>query len=155
MAEKNVLARMMELYQYDFSEFTGDDLNEDGCFGYRYLDAYWKEEGRFPFFIRIDRQLAGFVLVRSCSEYNDLADPHNIAEFFVMKKYRRSGIGKAAAAKIFDMFPGGWEIAYLNHNEPARRFWKHVIEEYTKGVYGYFSVEEKSGFVFDNSGRKI
>lgn len=28
-----------------------------------------------------------------------------------MKKYRRKGVGRAAAMKIFDMFPGGWEIA--------------------------------------------
>lgn len=34
------------------------------------------------------------VLVRSCSEYNDLRNPHNIAEFFVMKKYRKKELEK-------------------------------------------------------------
>ena len=52
------------------------------------------EDGRYPFFIRVDGKLAGLVLVRSCSEHNNLSNPHNIAEFFVMKKYRRKGVGK-------------------------------------------------------------
>ena len=83
---------MLELYLYDFSEFSKEDLAENGYFGYTYLDAYWQEAGRFPFFIRADGRLAGFILVRSCSEHNPLPDPHNIAEFFVLKKYRRHGV---------------------------------------------------------------
>ena len=93
IGQKSVLRQMMELYLYDFSEFSHADIRENGYFGYAYLDAYWQEAGRFPFFIRADGRLAGFILVRSCSEHNALRDPHNIAEFFVLKKYRRHGIG--------------------------------------------------------------
>ena len=84
--QKSVFVRMMELYSYDFSEFSDDDINEYGCFGYGHIDDYWNQKGRYPFFIRADGKLAGLVLVRSCCEHNDLSDPHNIAEFFVMKK---------------------------------------------------------------------
>jgi hypothetical protein len=52
---------MMELYNYDFSEFSEDDINEYGYFGYPRIDDYWNEEGRHPFFIRVDGKLAGLV----------------------------------------------------------------------------------------------
>ncbi len=70
-----------------------------------------------------------------------------------MKKYRRLGVGKEASIKVFDMFPGGWEISQWANNLPAQKFWKEVIAEYTKGKYNTFTVKEKDtvGFIFDNS----
>ena len=125
--QKSVFMQMMELYEYDFSEFSAADLNEYGYFGYPRIDDYWNEEGRYPFFIRVDGKLAGLALVRSCSEHMHLTNPHSIAEFFVMKKYRRKGVGKAAAMKVFDQFPGGWEVSQWQNNLPAQNFWKQVI----------------------------
>lgn len=152
LEQKSVFVQMMELYNYDFSEFSDGDINEYGYFGYPYIDNYWNEEGRYPFFIRVDGKLAGLVLVRSCCEYNDLPDPHNIAEFFVMKKYRHKGVGKAAAGKIFDTFRGGWEIAQWSNNLPAQKFWRKVVDEYTNGKYSTFTVTEKDkvGIIFNN-----
>lgn len=150
--QKSVFVQMMELYNYDFSEFSDDDINEYGYFGYEYIDAYWNEEGRHPFFIRVDGKLAGLVLVRSCSEYSNLSNAHNIAEFFVMKKYRHKGVGKVASMKIFDMFKGGWEISQWANNLPAQNFWKKIINEYSNGKYETFSIEEEDvvGFTFYN-----
>ena len=106
--QKSVFMQLMELYMYDFSLYSNDDVNEYGYFGYSHIDDYWNEYGRFPHFIRVDGRIAGFVLVRSCCEYNELPNPHNIAEFFVLQKYRRLGIGKFVASQIFDMHKGGW-----------------------------------------------
>ena len=125
--QKSVLIQMLELYQYDFSEFSDDDINEYGYFGYAHIDDYWNEEGRHPFFIRVNGKLAGLVLVRSCCEHNTLPTPHCIAEFFVMKKYRQKGVGRAAAMKIFDMFHGGWEVSQWVNNLPAQNFWRKVV----------------------------
>ena len=151
--QKSVFVQMMELYLYDFSVFSEDDINEYGYFGYSRIDDYWNEKGRYPFFIRVDGKLAGLVLVRSCCEYTHLENPHNIAEFFVMQKYRRKGVGRAAAAKIFDMFPGGWEISQWTSNLPAQCFWKQVVAAYTQGAYDTFTMEEKGvvGFTFHNA----
>ncbi len=85
--QKSVFIQMLELYNYDFSEFSNDDINEYGYFGYKHIDDYWNEKGRYPFFIRVNGKLAGLVLVRSCCEYNNLPNPYNIAEFFVMKRF--------------------------------------------------------------------
>lgn len=34
---------MMELYNYDFSIFSDDDINEYGYFGYSRIDDYWNK----------------------------------------------------------------------------------------------------------------
>ena len=150
--QKSVLVQMMELYNYDFSEFSNDDINEYGYFGYSRIDDYWNEEGRYPFFVRVDGKLAGLVLIRSCSEYNDLQYPHNIAEFFIMKKYRKKGVGRIVAKEMFDRFAGGWEISVWANNKVAKKFWERVVHEYTDGKYTLFSSLENEieGFTLYN-----
>ncbi|MBA4179393.1 MAG: GNAT family N-acetyltransferase [Anaerolinea sp.] len=129
---KPVLRRLLELYLYDFTEFTGDDLNEHGEFGYRYLDHYWvpnPDDQRFPFLIRVDGKLAGCALVRL------RRGRYSMAEFFVMRRYRRGGVGAQAAKAVFARFPGDWEVWQLPSNLPAQAFWRKVINEVTGGVY--------------------
>ena len=72
-----------------------------------------------------------------------------------MKKYRRKGVGKAAAMKIFDRFPGSWEVSQWANNIPAQSFWKQVISEYTKGKYDTFVAKDKEsvGFTFYCAGK--
>ena len=64
-ADKQVLRHLVEFYVYDYSDYMGWDVDEHGVFGYRYLDHYWTEPDRHPFFIRVDGRLAGFALVRA------------------------------------------------------------------------------------------
>ena len=148
--QKSVLMQMMELNSYDFSEFTGDDISEYGYYGYAHIDDYWNEAGRYPFFIRADGKLAGLVLIRSCSEYSDLPRPHCVAEFFVMRKYRRHGVGLAAATQVFSLFPGGWEVSVLLNNHAALAFWESVIRGCTQGDYAAFSTRDREVFTFVN-----
>ena len=54
---------MMQLYQYDFSEFEGNDLDDHGLFSNKYLDHYWVGENGTPLIVRADGKLAGFVIV--------------------------------------------------------------------------------------------
>jgi predicted acetyltransferase len=151
--QKSVLMRLMELYMYDFSAFSGDDVNEHGYYGYSHIDDYWNEEGRYPYLIRADGKIAGFALVRSCCEYNDLTNPHCIAEFFVLRKYRGLGVGRLSAIHVFDLHKGGWEVSQWAKNVPAQKFWRSVINGYTNGRFNSFgSIEEGYvGFTFDNS----
>ena len=132
--DKSVLRNMMELCQHDYSEYNGDDVDEHGLFGYKYLDNYWTESERYPFLVRVAGKLAGFVLVRAVDSRGKPAT-HAITEFFVMRKYRRQGIGQQVAWQIFDMFPGQWSVYQEEGNLPAQSFWRRVIAEYTQGDY--------------------
>ena len=121
------------MYLYDFSEFEGTDLDDHGLFGYRYLDDYWVEEGRVPLIVRLSGRLVGFVLVNKHSYTRE--DRFCIAEFFIMRKYRRQGIGKEVAHRVFDMFGPLWEIQQIKENTAAQAFWRKVVSEYTDGEY--------------------
>lgn len=142
--KKPVLRNLLELYAYDFSEFDHADVSEYGLYGYERLDHYWTEAGRHPFFIRVDQRLAGFVLVREF-EPPDSSGVFSIAEFFVVKKYRGKGVGKATVFKIFAMFPGQWQVAELESNRPAQLFWRKVISEYTAGRFEEITEKDWEG----------
>lgn len=123
----------MELYQYDFSEFEDTDLNEHGYFGYAYLDYYWVEDDRYPFLVRVDSKLAGFALV---NQYTYLpGSQYSIGEFFILRKYRKRGIGRQVAFHVFDLFRGRWEIHQNQTNVVGQQFWRSVIAAYTAGNY--------------------
>jgi predicted acetyltransferase len=132
--EKNILKNLMQFYDYDFSEFTDEDVLDKGHYDeYPYMDQYWEQTNRVPYLIRVEGNLAGFVLVRTIDEAH--YSYYSIAEFFVMKKYRRSGVGKQAAEAIFGKHRGQWEVYQIERNKPAQIFWVKVISEYTNGNY--------------------
>lgn len=134
-SEKPILRNLMELYLYDFSEFDGADPGADGLYGYPYLDLYWSAKDRYPFLIRKDGRLAGFVLVTRYNYLSGEPDRWVIAEFFVMRKYRSSGVGEFVAQQVFDRFPGGWQVGQIAENGSATIFWRKVIQRYTGGNY--------------------
>jgi len=121
---------LFQLYTHDFSEFWAGrpegELDEDGLFGeYAYLDSYWAEPRREPLLIRADGQLAGFALVNDFA-HSGLPVDYSMAEFFVVRKHRRAGVGQAAASAIIAARPGQWEIAVIRRNTPAEPFWRGV-----------------------------
>ena len=130
-AERPILRHLMELYLYDFSEFDGADLGPIGLYEYPYLDHYWVEPGRSPFLVRVEGNLAGFVLVARYNYFTAEKDAWVMAEFFVLRKYRHKGIGEQVARLIFDQFPGPWQVAQIPENASATAFWRKVIQRFT------------------------
>ena len=151
--QKSVFTQLMNLYLYDFTEYTNDDIDNNGCFfDFSRADGIWIAK-LHPFFIRVDDKIAGFVLIaNSGRQYLNAENAHSIWEFFVMKKYRRNGVGRFAARTAFDMFKGKWEVCQMQNNFPARKFWESLISEYTKNDYQECGTENDSmvGFIFDN-----
>jgi len=136
---KSVLRQLIELYCYDFSEYTHDEVDEHGFYGYSYLDHYWTDETRHPFFIKVNGNYAGFVLVSNRCRYITNEKAHTISEFFIMRRYRRQNVGDFAAKYIFDLFKGDWEVRVLDVNKPAHPFWNKVINGYTNGEHIFHS----------------
>lgn len=128
---KPVFANLMQLYLYDSSEYDGWDITEHGFFRYGYIDHYWTEDGRYPFFIRVNGRLAGCAMIRTIFGPTPADNYYSMAEFFIMRKYRGQGVGKIAALKFLDMFQGNWHIGQTSGNKPAQAFWRKLIAEYT------------------------
>jgi predicted acetyltransferase len=125
-----ILANLFELYAHDFSEFIDLKLGADGRFGYKYLPLYWKESNHHPFLIMVNDNLAGFVFVRRGSEISNAADVWDIAEFFIVRGYRRLGVGIKVAHKIWKQFLGKWEVRVIDRNQKAKEFWERAIDEF-------------------------
>jgi predicted acetyltransferase len=133
--EQAVLRHLIDLYAYDFSEVMGLDVEEDGRFKFPKVAPYWTDPWRHPFFIRVAGKLAGFALVHRRSRLTGADGINDMAEFFVMRKYRRQGVGEVAAREIFGRFPGPWEIRERAANAPAVAFWRRVVDRYTGGHF--------------------
>ncbi|WP_293902709.1 GNAT family N-acetyltransferase [Phenylobacterium sp.] len=128
---------MFQLYVHDFSEhWAGLDrgeLEEDGRFeDYPGLERYWVEPGRSAWFIRVNGHLAGFALLSASSHSGEPAD-HDVAEFFVVRKHRRGGVGFAAARQLISARRGQWEIAVVKANIGALAFWRRVAAAMAAG----------------------
>ncbi len=130
LEQKPLLANLLELYAHDFSEFMDLQLGIDGRFGYKHLDLYWQEPHRYPFLVRVNRHLAGFVLVRQGSEISHDQDVWDMTEFFIVRGYRRRGIGRKAAHEVWKKLPGKWEVRFSDRNQRAKDFWRCVIGEF-------------------------
>ena len=132
---ENVIKNLMQFYMYDFSEFVTSDVEQDGLFkSYPHLEDYWQRSNdRFPYIIKKDERYVGFVLVRFIESGH--RNYFSIAEFFIMKRYRRLGIGKAVAEQIFNLHKGQWEVHQRETNKPAQLFWRSVINKHTNGKY--------------------
>jgi predicted acetyltransferase len=131
------IANLFQLYVHDFADFWSErrvEIGEDGRFPpYPPLESYWREEGRSAFLIRVDGQIAGFVLVNKHAHSGEPAD-FNMAEFFVARHYRREGVGLAAALQAIEGHRGQWEIAVARRNTGALAFWRQVAARAAREV---------------------
>lgn len=156
-AQRDLLRNLWQLYIYDFSEFMGWDVSWQGRFLEDDLADCWSNPRRHPFLITADGCPAGFILVDRLerSQFTGRARVVDLREFFVLRAYRRRGVGTLAATRVFDLIRGTWEVAELAQNTAAQQFWRRVIGSYTEGRYTEqpFARGDMRGVVqsFDNS----
>ncbi len=143
--ERPVIENMMQLYIHDFSEFWAGredgELGPDGRFFDYPLDSYWRDEAHIPLLLRSEGRLVGFALLNA-RPHSGRALDRNMAEFFIVRKHRRGGMGTVAAQAIFSRFPGVWETAVARANAAALAFWRKAAANHP-GV----SVLEEADFV--------
>jgi predicted acetyltransferase len=123
---------MLELYQHDLSDIWDQELDADGRYGYE-LDRYWTDEDCRPFVALVDGHYAGFALVDRSVKVG--SDGYWMDQFFVVKKYRRVGVGSALATRVLQALPGSWEVGQMPENVAAQAFWRRVIGSLTGDCY--------------------
>src|SRR5262245_2534065 len=84
-----IVANLLELYAHDFSELMDLQLGADGRFGYQPLPLYWTEPTRHPFLFTVNGYWAGFALVSRGSQISGDETVWDMAEFFIVRGYRR------------------------------------------------------------------
>ncbi|MEP6832300.1 MAG: GNAT family N-acetyltransferase [Gemmatimonas sp.] len=135
-ADALLLGNLLELYIHDLSAiFPHVTLGPDGRFGYAKLPLYFTETAtRFPFLIRRAERILGFALVTVGSPASSDATVLDVAEFFVLRQFRREGVARRAAMRLWEMMPGQWTVRVGVRNTDAMRFWTDVLSEFTNTV---------------------
>lgn len=127
-----VIAQLYELYTYEMTDLADFDINDNGFYGYDDLPLYWEESKRYPYLIWINKKIGGFVLVQQGSPINDDTRIWDIAEFFVMRKFRGKGIGQFVAHHLWRQHQGEWQIRVWENNNVAHKFWDKTIQNFIK-----------------------
>ena len=129
--ERALLERLGELYLYDFTGFAPWDVGEDGLFDREgWARGLWADPRHTALLLRVGGKPAGFAIVSDQSPFAPGTRTWYMAEYFVMRRYRRRGIGAAVACEVFDRFPGTWHVLQMHDNARAQAFWRRVIGEY-------------------------
>ncbi len=134
------LQQMLELYQYELSDIWQQDSDAEARYGFD-LDPYRKGGDRFHAHVALEgTQFVGFALVapalvtRKKGSWMD--------QFFILKKFRRRGAGRALAAHVFQSHPGPWEVGQMFENIAAQAFWRSVIAAEVPGCFVEIQVTE-------------
>lgn len=121
--QKPVVANLIQLYLHDLTEVMPFPVGEDGRYQYDFLDRFW----RFPYLIRSDDEIAGFALVIDGCPLTARAPCWFMAEFFILRPYRKRGTGTSALRLALAAHPGQWHIATPHANDPAKHFWGRAL----------------------------
>jgi predicted acetyltransferase len=99
---------MARFYVYGLTKYMKWQCPNNGLFECIDFKKYFIDQDKKVFLIKIDNELAGFVLLDKEILINKI--DWNMAEFFILLKFQNCGMGKQIARKIFDIFPGKWSV---------------------------------------------
>ncbi len=119
-----LLRNLFEHYAHDMSEWFDLDVQPDGRFAFD-VSKFWAGDSEV-FVARDGAAIVGFAII---------GPGFDMREFFVLRKYRRRGVGRGMADSIWNQRPGPWQVRVLEANRPAVPFWRAAIAAHTGGLF--------------------
>ncbi len=113
------------------AEWFEIDTQADGSYSYD-TSSIWSH-GYDAYLAKVGDSLAGFAIIGSADEWLDEGGK-DVHEFFVIRRYRRSGVGLRMATFLWNECPGEWLVRVLETN-PAVGFWRRIISNYSGGAF--------------------
>ena len=125
---RELLFRLLQYSLFEESVTDGNEINAEGLFDYPWFELYFTENDREAYFIKDagSGALLGFAMINAHVTVGN--EGHAIAEFLILPKYRRMGIGSEAARQCFALHKGLWEVSPSYGSNSAMAFWKTVVE---------------------------
>ena len=133
------LQQLLELYQYELSDIWPQEADAEAKYGYN-LERHRQDERFHAHVALIGSQYAGVALVAPAVVTR--TEGKWMEQFFVLKRYRRIGTGRALALHTLRSYPGPWEVGQMPANTGAQAFWRQVIGAHTQGNYVELQVTE-------------
>lgn len=151
-----ILENLIQLYLYDLSNVFDININEDGLFYYD-LDNFFGNSDNMAYLIEVNYELVGFIMIDKNFKILDdnIDNSYNLAEIFILNKYRKNGIGKMIVFDFFDNYRGNWEVRSVPLSKDAELFWKKIINVYTNGNYKITEIGQYNRKVFTFNNKTI
>ena len=130
-----LIRNLYQFYAYESSDWEQEDVEVDGRFYIHeeHLARYWQEPQWSANLILVDGFIAGFLLIER-SELPGL-EALELADLFILKKYRRQGIGRALATQVLTSGKEDWLVRFYREDEMALAFWRSVLDELPRPVH--------------------
>ncbi|CDF84433.1 GNAT family N-acetyltransferase [Pseudomonas sp. QL9] len=132
--QADIIRNLYQYYAYESSDWEQEDVEADGRFYIHeeHLVRYWQDPQWSANLILVDGYIAGFLLIES----NDLSGlgALELADLFVLKKYRRMGVGSAVALQVLGNGNDAWLVRFYRQDEAAQAFWRAVFAELPRPV---------------------
>jgi predicted acetyltransferase len=133
------LQQLLELYQYELSDIWPQDADAEARYGYN-LERQ-RQDDRFHAHVAVDgSQYVGLALVAPAIVTRK--EGKWMEQFFVLKRNRHAGTGRALAIHTLNSYPGLWEVGQILANTAAQAFWRRVISTQTSGDFVEVQVTE-------------
>ena len=121
-----IYLNLAQCYEAEFSSLTQKVPNASGIF-----ELYtYPGDSIQCYILTIDDIPAGLAAV-SLQDKNS----YEMCEFYVVPYFRKNGIGKNFAHKLWQMYPGNWEIKQIIQAQYATLFWRKTISQYNDTTY--------------------
>ncbi|MHC6225056.1 GNAT family N-acetyltransferase [Pseudomonas sp. X10] len=127
--QAGLIRNLYQFYAYESSDWEQEDVEVDGRFYIHdaHMERYWQAPGWSANLLLVDGFIGGFVLVEK-SELPGL-DALELADLFILKKYRRQGIGRAVAGQLLCGGQDAWLVRYYRQDEVSVAFWQAVMSD--------------------------
>lgn len=129
----DILVNLMELYLHDMAEWFQFDTHPNGLYTYdtsnvwkKGMDVYFCYAGTIP---------VGFGIIDTAERFSNDPTMRDMDEFFIVRRYRRLGLGQAFATYLWQEYPSPWIVRVYQKNLPALSFWRSAISKHTGGDY--------------------
>ena len=125
--EEGTLARLFQLYCYDNTAWSGEDVLAGGR--YDVCDAglaeYVHAPGHTAVWIEVDGALAGFFITEP-GMAGELP-VQEFSDFFILRKYRRRGLALEVVRRVLLDSAQTWMVATFRADADARAFWRQAF----------------------------
>lgn len=143
----SVLAQLTQFYLHDISEFSGAEPEQSGLFNESGLGD--SDDTRRTFLIYLRSVPAGFLSYERCTRANEAFQGCRLRHMFIIRGYRRLGIGEEIARMLFELHHGPWEAVVAESNEPGTHFVRQVVRRYTFKNYRELNSADGKHRVFE------
>ena len=120
------LRKLLNEYLNELSSFDPDiKFDESNTPIYKWLDCYFTDKDRFPIYLLINNEIAGFALIREMKYMQ-----YDFAEFYIKPSFRKDDNALWFAQQIVNLFDGEFTFSTRFTNPRGIKFWTKFANLY-------------------------